>query len=58
MPPTPRQAGTYVVQSGDTLSGIATKFGVTEDDIVASNGLENRDQLFEGQELIIPATTP
>ena len=55
-PGTPRPAapGSYVVANGDTLSGIAARFGVNEDAIIAANGLENRDQLFVGQVLTIP----
>jgi LysM repeat protein len=53
--PTPGQATLYVVQSGDTLWSIAIRFGVPEDDIVAENGLSDRDQLYAGQELRIPA---
>jgi N-acetylmuramoyl-L-alanine amidase len=45
----------YVVQSGDTLSGIAEKFGVSVDAIVAANGLSSPDDLAEGQKLSIPA---
>lgn len=52
--PRPAVAGSYVVANGDTLSGIAARFGVAEDAIIAANGLENRDQLFVGQDLVIP----
>lgn len=45
----------YTVMGGDTLSGIASMFGVREDAIVAANGLRDRDQLYAGQELVIPA---
>ncbi|HEY8598409.1 MAG TPA: LysM peptidoglycan-binding domain-containing protein [Thermomicrobiales bacterium] len=45
----------YVVQSGDTLSGIAEQFGVTIQQIIDANSLQNPDLLLPGQELIIPA---
>ena len=35
---------------------IAAMFGVGEDAIVAANGLRDRDQLYAGQELVIPAS--
>ena len=54
--PAPVAAGRYTVKPGDTLSGIAAQFGVSEAEIVATNDLLDRDRLFAGQELIIPAT--
>jgi LysM repeat protein len=56
---TPATAGgaeLYVVQSGDTVIGIAAAFGVTVDDIAAANGLTEADftGLQIGQELLIP----
>jgi LysM repeat protein len=56
VPPTPTVAVAhrYVVQQGDTLSGIAEKFGVTEDAIVRANKLTDRNRVFVGQQLLIP----
>lgn len=45
---------TYIVQSGDTLSGIATRYGVTVDEIVEENDLANPDVLHPGDVLMIP----
>ena len=45
---------TYVVQAGDTLSGIAAKFDVSVDDVAAANSLTSLDYLSIGQELTIP----
>ena len=45
---------TYIVQAGDSLSGIAFQFDVSMDDLMRANGLTNADLLFVGQELIIP----
>ncbi len=45
----------YVVQFGDTLSGIATQFGVTVDAIREANQLTS-DILAVGQVLTIPST--
>jgi murein DD-endopeptidase MepM/ murein hydrolase activator NlpD len=47
----------YTVQPGDTLSGIATKYGVTSDSIKWSNGITNENTLKPGQELNIPSVT-
>ncbi len=55
--PEPAVAGRYTVRPGDTLSGIAANFGVSEAEIVAVNDLADRDRLFAGQELAIPAST-
>jgi LysM repeat protein len=45
---------TYIVQVGDSLSGIAFQFDVPVEDIMRANGLTDADLLFVGQELIIP----
>lgn len=44
----------YIVQPGDILSTIAVQFDVPVADIVTANDLTNPDQLFVGQELLIP----
>lgn len=44
----------YVVQPGDTLTGIAARFGVTVDDLFAANEISSPNQLYSGQILIIP----
>lgn len=44
----------YVVKPDDTLSGIAEQFGVTVQELVDANKLENPNLLLPGQELIIP----
>lgn len=51
---TPVTGSTYVVQYGDTLSGIACRFGVTIDALVRANGLLNPNWIYAGQRLIIP----
>ncbi len=55
--PSPTASGetiVYVVESGDTLFGIAEKFGVLASDIMRANGLTDPNLLYAGQELIIP----
>lgn len=44
---------TYVVKSGDTLSGIAAKFGTTYQAIAAKNGISNPNLIYPGQVLKI-----
>jgi LysM repeat protein len=44
----------YVVQPGDTLVTIAEEFGVTVQELIDANRLDNPDVLRVGQELIIP----
>ena len=50
-PPGERQ---YIVESGDTLSGIAERFGVSVEAIVEANGLASPDSLSVDYVLIIP----
>jgi LysM repeat protein len=45
----------YVVQSGDTLSKIANRFGVDQAELMAVNGITDPDHVEKGQELRIPA---
>ena len=44
-------SGTYIVQPGDTLSGIAEKYGTTYQNLAAINGIGNPDQINVGQVL-------
>ena len=44
----------YIVQPGDTLSGIAAKFGVSTEDLISANGITDPDNLVVGTRLIIP----
>src|SRR5574342_661676 len=45
---------TYIVQSGDTLSAIAQRFGVSLSALIAANNLTNPNLIFVGQRLTIP----
>lgn len=44
----------YVIQAGDSLEGIAKKFGVSTDKIAQANHLSDPNNLAEGQKLTIP----
>jgi murein DD-endopeptidase MepM/ murein hydrolase activator NlpD len=45
---------TYTIQSGDTLGVIASKFGVTTDEIIVANNIQDPNMLSAGQAIIIP----
>lgn len=52
--PAPTPSGTtYTVKKGDTLSGIATKFGTTYQKIAADNGIADPNKIYPGQVLKI-----
>lgn len=48
--------GTYTVQPGDTLSGIATKYGTTYQTLSAINGIGDPNQIWPGQVLKVTGT--
>lgn len=43
----------YTVRFGDTLTGIAKKYGTTVDRIVKNNGIKNPNKIYVGQKLKI-----
>lgn len=47
----------YTVQKGDTLSGIAAKYGTTYQKIAAYNGIANPNLIRVGQKIKIPAAS-
>ena len=48
---------TYVIQRGDTLAKIATRYGVTVKALTDLNGIKNPNMIVPGQTLKIPGTT-
>ena len=47
----------YSVKSGDTMSSIAQKNGITISDIMTYNSLDSNDTLYRGQVLKLPITS-
>ena len=54
MLPTTPAPQTYTVRFGDTLSGIASRFGVTATSLAAANSISNPNRITEGRTLTIP----
>lgn len=44
----------YTVKSGDTLSGIAAKYGTTYQKLASYNGIANPNLIYPGQKITIP----
>lgn len=49
--------GTYTVQSGDTLSGIANKFGTNYESLASLNNISNPNRIYVGQVLKLSANS-
>ena len=47
----------YQIVSGDTISAIAQRFGVTVQAILAANGLTSASIIYAGRKLVIPGVT-
>lgn len=57
--PPPATCGqTYTVRYGDTLSGIAYRFGVSVNALMQANGIMNPHRIYAGQRLAIPCSSP
>ena len=48
------QAGTRVVERGETLSGVARSVGVALDDLARANGITDVHRVRAGQRLVVP----
>ena len=51
--PVATSTNVYVVQYGDTLSGIAAKFGTTYQYLAEINGIVDPNVIYVGQEIVI-----
>ena len=56
--PSYAQTSRYLVQSGDSVWTISQKFGVPVQTIIDLNNINNAEQLYTGQELILRETAP
>ena len=52
------QAGTRVVERGETLSGVARSVGVAVDDLAKANGITDVHRVRAGQRLVVPGAAP
>lgn len=48
---------TYIVQAGDTLSGIASMYGTTYQSLAAINNIADPNRIYPGQEIVIDGAT-
>jgi Soluble lytic murein transglycosylase and related regulatory proteins (some contain LysM/invasin domains) len=49
------QASTISVKSGETLSDVAVRANVSEQELAATNGLKGQSRLHKGQRLVLPS---
>lgn len=50
----PPSGPVYIVQDGDYLADIASRFHVSQEDLANANGIANANQISIGQSLVIP----
>jgi LysM repeat protein len=53
-PSPPSSTGSYVIQSGDNITKIAAKFGVSVSALLSANGLNSSSIIYAGRTLVIP----
>ncbi|MEZ4767069.1 MAG: LysM peptidoglycan-binding domain-containing protein [Caldilineales bacterium] len=52
--PLSQEQTVYEVKAGDTLTQIALRFGVSQQELMAANGITNPSLIYTGQTLVIP----
>src|SRR5262245_7938371 len=55
---TSQRGSTISVKSGETLSEVAARANVSEEELAAANGLTIQSRLRRGQRLALPSTNP
>lgn len=53
----PQDGVLHIVKSGDTISGIASKYKAQSSDIISYNSLNNQEDIYIGDILIVPGGT-
>jgi LysM repeat protein len=53
-----QEGGRYTIVAGDTISRIASRFGVPVEALLSANGLSWSSIIYPGQTIAIPATAP
>jgi LysM repeat protein len=53
--PIPADSTKHIVKAGETLGGIARKYGVRQGEIAVANNITDPRKIHPGQELVIPA---
>jgi LysM repeat protein len=56
--PAPLLSSSYVIRDGDTVSGIAARFGVSARALLAANSLTWSSTIYVGRTLTVPAIEP
>lgn len=57
-PSTASPSGTYTVKKGDTLSGIAAKYGTTYQQLAKINGIPDPNKIYPGQVIKLTGSAP
>ena len=52
--PAPVSGPIYIIQSGDNLSSIASRFGVILNDLLSANNITDANNISVGQQIVIP----
>jgi LysM repeat protein len=55
VPEAAQETMTYMVKRGDSAIGIARELGVDVDELLAANGVVNRNRIYAGQLLTVPS---
>jgi LysM repeat protein len=53
--PSAPPSGSYTIESGDTVSSIAARFGISTDALLSANGLHWSSIIYTGHTLVVPS---